>query len=60
MERVGLVNKVCNIEQDVIDEALKVAKVVAAFSQPAVGLAKQAVKAGEWHNIIPNPRGIRR
>lgn len=47
MERFGLVNRVCTADQSVVEEACKVANVVAAFSQPAVGLAKQAVKAGE-------------
>ncbi|KAJ4299754.1 hypothetical protein N0V90_005000 [Kalmusia sp. IMI 367209] len=47
MERWGLVNSVCAADQNVVDEALKVANVIATFSQPAVGLAKQAIKAGK-------------
>lgn len=47
MERFGVVNKVCSAEEDVLEESLKVARVVATFSAPAIGLAKQAVKAGK-------------
>ncbi|KAF2683285.1 enoyl-CoA hydratase [Lentithecium fluviatile CBS 122367] len=47
MERFGIVNKVVAAGEDVVEEALKVARVIAAFSAPAVGLAKQAVKAAE-------------
>lgn len=47
MERFGLVNRVCSAEQDVVEEALKVAGVVAAYSAPAIGLAKQAIRAGK-------------
>lgn len=47
MERYGIVNRVIAPESDVVEEALKVAQVVAAFSSPAIGLAKQAVKAGK-------------
>lgn len=47
MERLGVVNRVVPAEQDVLAEALQVADAVAQFSAPAIGLAKQAVKAGE-------------
>jgi enoyl-CoA hydratase/carnithine racemase len=49
MERYGIVNKIVSIEHDVVDEAIKTATRIATFSAPAVGLAKQAVKAGEQH-----------
>ncbi|KAF2280967.1 enoyl-CoA hydratase [Westerdykella ornata] len=45
--RLGLLNKVCSTEQDVLEESLKMSEKVAAFSAPAVGLAKQAVVAAE-------------
>lgn len=48
MERFGIVNKVVAADQDVVEEALKVAEVIAAFSAPAIGLAKQAVEAGKF------------
>lgn len=47
MERLGIVNRVMSPEQDVLEEALQVAQTIACFSAPAVGLAKQAVQAGE-------------
>lgn len=47
MERYGIVNRVVEVGQDVLEEALRVAQIVAAFSAPAIGLAKQAVKAGK-------------
>lgn len=46
MERFGIVNRVIPLDQDVLEAALKVAEVTAAFSSPAAQLAKQAVKAG--------------
>jgi enoyl-CoA hydratase len=54
MERFGVVTKVCPAEDDVLEEALKVAIVVAAYSAPAIGLAKQAVKAGKHLIVEPN------
>ncbi|KAF1846732.1 ClpP/crotonase [Cucurbitaria berberidis CBS 394.84] len=45
MERLGVVNRIMTAEQDVVDEALKVAQTMASFSAPAVGLAKEAVTA---------------
>jgi enoyl-CoA hydratase len=48
MERFGIVNKVVAADQDVVEEAVKVAEAIAALSSPAVGLAKQAVKAGQF------------
>jgi enoyl-CoA hydratase len=50
MERFGVVNKIYPAGEDVLEKALKVAEVIAAFSMPAIGLAKQAVKAGK-HSI---------
>ncbi|CAO2649037.1 Nn.00g099860.m01.CDS01 [Neocucurbitaria sp. VM-36] len=47
MERLGVVNRVMTSEQDVFEEALKVAQTIASFSAPAVGLAKQAIAAAE-------------
>ncbi|KAF2255208.1 enoyl-CoA hydratase [Trematosphaeria pertusa] len=47
LERYGIVNRVVSVEQDVVDEALKMAETVAAFSAPAIGLAKQAIRAAE-------------
>lgn len=47
MERRGIVNRVVMPDEDVLEEALKVARTVASFSTPAVGLAKQAVLAGK-------------
>ena len=47
MERLGIVNRVCSAEEDVLEEALKVAQTVASFSAPAIALGKQAVKAGK-------------
>ena len=47
MERYGIVNKAVPIEQDVLEEAIKVATRIATFSAPAIRLAKQAIKTGE-------------
>lgn len=47
MERLGVVNRVVASEQDVFEEALKVAQSIASFSAPTIGLAKQAVVAGK-------------
>jgi enoyl-CoA hydratase/carnithine racemase len=55
MERFGIVNKVSTTEEDVVEEALKVAEAIAAFSVPAIGLAKQAVKAGKHSIATPTP-----
>ena len=46
MERYGIVNKAVPIDEDVVAEAIKVATRVAAFSAPAIGLAKQAIRTG--------------
>lgn len=46
MERFGVVNRVMAADEDVVEEAVRVAETIAAYSAPAVGLAKQAVKAG--------------
>jgi len=55
MERFGIVNKVSTAEEDVVEEAFKVAEAIAAFSVPAIGLAKQAVKAGKHSIATPTP-----
>ena len=47
MERLGVVNRAVSSEEDVLEVAMKMARAVASFSAPAVGLAKQAVLAGE-------------
>ncbi|KAF2707166.1 enoyl-CoA hydratase [Pleomassaria siparia CBS 279.74] len=47
MERFGIVNRVCLAEEDVVEEAIKIAQTIASFSTPAIGLAKQAIKAAE-------------
>ncbi|KAF1953846.1 enoyl-CoA hydratase [Byssothecium circinans] len=47
LERVGIVNKLVPVNQDVVEEALKMAEVTANFSAPAIQLAKQAIKAAE-------------
>lgn len=57
MERLGVVNKVYSAEEDVLEGSIKVAELLAAFSAPAIGLAKQAVQAGKHR--YPNLRRIR-
>jgi hypothetical protein len=52
MERLGVVNRVISSEEDVLEETLIVARTVASYSAGAVGLAKQAVAAGQ---CIPDP-----
>jgi enoyl-CoA hydratase len=47
MERLGVVNRVMLPEEDVLEETLKMARKMASFSAPAIGLAKQAVLAGK-------------
>lgn len=47
MERLGVVNRAVSTEEDVLEVAMKMARTVASFSAPAVGLAKQAIVAGE-------------
>ena len=47
LERYGIVNKIVPVEQDVVNEAMKFATRIAAFSAPAIGFAKQAIKTGE-------------
>lgn len=47
MERLGVVNRVVPTAEDVFCEAMKMARTVASFSAPAIGLAKQAILAGE-------------
>ena len=47
MERRGIVNRVVMPDEDVLEETLKVARTVASYSTPAVGLAKQAVLVGK-------------
>jgi enoyl-CoA hydratase/carnithine racemase len=46
MEQRGVVNRVL-ADEDVLQEALAVAQIIAARSAPALRLAKQAVKAGK-------------
>jgi enoyl-CoA hydratase/carnithine racemase len=52
MERFGIVHLVCSAEEDVLDEALKLAATVASFSAPAVALAKQAVQTGRYPIVL--------
>jgi enoyl-CoA hydratase len=48
MERLGVVNRVVGSEDDVLlEETMKMAQAIASLSAPAIGLAKQAVLAGE-------------
>ncbi|EOA92097.1 hypothetical protein ACJQWK_04265 [Exserohilum turcicum] len=47
MERLGVVNRVASSEEDVLEVAKTVARSIASFSAPAIGLAKQAVLAAE-------------
>ena len=47
MERRGVVNRVVSTDEDVLEEALRIAQLVAARSAPALRLAKNAVKTGE-------------
>jgi enoyl-CoA hydratase len=55
LSRLGLLNKVCSSEEDVLDESIKLGEAIAANSAPAIGLAKQAVKAGKhpWYPPCP-------
>ncbi|KAJ8113601.1 hypothetical protein OPT61_g4304 [Boeremia exigua] len=47
MERRGVVNRVVTMDQDVLEEALGVAQIIATRSSSALRLAKSAVKAAE-------------
>ncbi|KAF1358014.1 enoyl-CoA hydratase [Lizonia empirigonia] len=47
MEQRGVVNRVVSSDEDVLQEALIVAKIVATRSAPALRLAKHAVKTAE-------------
>lgn len=47
MERLGVVNRATTPEQDVLEEALKVARTIASLPAPAICMAKQAVSAAE-------------
>lgn len=47
MEERGVVNRVVATDQDVVEEALRVAHIIAARSAPALRLAKHVVKTGE-------------
>ncbi|KAJ4346305.1 hypothetical protein N0V95_005515 [Ascochyta clinopodiicola] len=47
MERRGVVNRVMSADEDVLQESLLVAQIIAARSAPALRLAKHAVKAGK-------------
>lgn len=47
MEDRGVVNRVVSANEDVLEEALKVAQLIAARSAPALRLAKHAVKTAE-------------
>ena len=52
MEQRGVVNKVVPADQDVLEESLKTARLIAARSAPALRLAKHAVKTGESYFVI--------
>lgn len=52
MERYGVVNHVVPMNSNVVEEAVKLARTIASHSIPVVGLAKQAVKAGQWHTLF--------
>jgi len=47
MERRGVVNRVVSVDEDVLQEALLIAQIMAARSVPALRLGKHAVKAGK-------------
>ncbi|KAG9197294.1 hypothetical protein G6514_001892 [Epicoccum nigrum] len=47
MEQRGVVNRVVPPDQDVLEESLKTARLIAARSAPALRLAKHAVKTAE-------------
>lgn len=47
MEQRGVVDRVVSADEDVLEEALRVAQLIAARSAPALRLAKHAVKAGK-------------
>jgi enoyl-CoA hydratase len=47
MEQRGVVNKVVSTDQDVLEEALRVAHIIAGRSAPALRLAKHVVRTGE-------------
>jgi enoyl-CoA hydratase len=55
MERLGVVNRVVSSEEDVLEVATRTARTIASFSAPAIGLAKQAILAGE-HSSDPSIR----
>jgi len=53
LERLGVVNRVVQGDGDVLMEAtMEMAQTIASFSAPAIGLAKQAVLAGEFSCVI--------
>jgi len=52
MEQRGVVNRVVPADQDVLEESLKTARLIAARSAPALRLAKHAVKTGESYFVI--------
>lgn len=59
LERLGVVNRVCTADEDVVQVALETAGRIALFSAPAVALAKQAVKTGEFdRGLRPPPQGF--
>ncbi|KAF1920255.1 enoyl-CoA hydratase [Ampelomyces quisqualis] len=47
MERLGVVNRIVPVGEDVLAEAQVLAQSIASFSAPAVGMAKQAILAAE-------------
>ncbi|EUC47376.1 hypothetical protein COCMIDRAFT_3634 [Bipolaris oryzae ATCC 44560] len=47
MERLGVVNRAVPNGEDVLEVATSMARTIASFSAPAIGLAKQAVLAAE-------------
>lgn len=47
MQRLGVVNRIMAADQDVLQEAVKVARRLASFSAPVVGMAKHAVTVGK-------------
>lgn len=47
MERLGVVNRAVPNGEDVLEVATAMARTIASFSAPAIGLAKQAVLAAE-------------
>ncbi|KZM23174.1 catalytic [Ascochyta rabiei] len=58
MERRGVVNRVMSADEDVLQESLLIAQIIAARSAPALRLAKHAVKAGLRSTVDDRRAGL--